>query len=145
MVLGTSVTIEEELGSSSGTSGVEGSVGCRLTPIALRTPAVVVTSPGVAWERQMNKKKFHISLLPLCVMIFFTIEDARTKRGSSHIGCKMRKWQKHYVLAYTLHNRAVSTSVSYTCFEHPLTMKLTDGRNWSPVVETDTNSIFKIL
>ncbi len=29
------------------------------------------------------------------------IEDARTKRGSNLIGCKLEKWQKHYVLVYT--------------------------------------------
>ena len=47
----------------------------------------------------------------------------------------------------TLHTHAVSSSVSYSCFEHLFTMELTQMVEiaWSPVAETDTNSIFKIL
>ncbi len=51
------------------------------------------------------------------------IEDARTKRGSSHIGCKLTKMAKTLCpcVGYTLHTYAVSSSVSYTCFEHLFT------------------------
>ena len=41
-----------------------------------------------------------------------SIEDARTKRGLSDIGYKLRK------IAKTL----CPCSVSYTCFEHPFTI-----------------------
>ncbi len=50
------------------------------------------------------------------------------------------------IMSYALHTHAVSSSVSYACFEYLFTILSTDGRNWSPVAETDdTNSIFKIL
>ncbi len=45
-------------------------------------------------------------------------------------------------ILYTL---MLYSSVSYTCFEHLFYKTYTDGRNWSPVAENDTNSIFKIL
>ena len=81
-----------------------------------------------------------------CENVMVKIEDARTKRRSSHIGCKLKKWQKHYVLVYTLHTHTVSSSVSYTCFEKSVYYETyTDSRNLGPVAETDTNSIFKIL
>ncbi len=51
--------------------------------------------------------------------------------------------KKHYVLAYILHTHAVSSSVSYTCFEHPFIMKLKQTVEiGSPV---NWHSIFKIL
>ncbi len=78
----------------------------------------------------VNKKCSHIFNMHVFVInsswwCMYIIEDARTNRGSSHIGCKLRKWQKHHVLVYTLHTHAASSSVSYTCFEYLFTMKLT--------------------
>ncbi len=43
------------------------------------------------------------------------------KGGQVTLGAK---WQKH-VLVYTLCTHDVSSSVSYTCFQHLFTMKLT--------------------
>ena len=48
----------------------------------------------------------------------------KLKGGQVTLGAKVEKWQKHYVLVYTLHTHAMSSSVSYTCFDH-LFMKLT--------------------
>ncbi len=56
-------------------------------------------------------------------LVATVIEDARTKRESSHIGCKLRKMAR--TLCACVHTNAVSSSVSYTCFEHLFTMKLT--------------------
>ncbi len=69
------------------------------------------------------------------------------KGGQVTLGANWEIWQKHYVLVYTLHTHAVS---SMQCLLHMLWTSVyyetyTEGRNWSPVAETDTNSIFKIL
>ena len=74
------------------------------------------------------------------------IEDARTKRGSGHIGCKLRKIAK--TLCPCLYFTMLCLQVSLT---HTLNIRLlwltqyAYGRNWSPVAETDTNSVFKIF
>ncbi len=65
----------------------------------------------------------------VCNALKLIIEDAWTKRGSSHIGCKgWEKWQKHYVFAYTIifYTLMLCLPVSLTqCSEHRFTMKLT--------------------
>ncbi len=77
-----------------------------------------------------------------CRPVKLPIEDARTKRGSSHIGCKLRKMAKTLCpCLYFTHSYCV-----FQCLLHMLwTSVYYDGRNWSLVVETDTSSIFKIL
>ncbi len=71
------------------------------------------------------------------------IEYARTKRGSSHIGCKMNKMAKTLCpcALYFTHSMLCLPCMSLICFEHSFTVyyeTYTDGRNWSPVAETHT-------
>ena len=66
------------------------------------------------------------------------------KGGQVTLGANWEKF-KCYVLVYTLHTHAVSSSVSYTCFEHLFTMKLTQMVEIGALAETDINSVFKIL
>ncbi len=76
-----------------------------------------------------------------------TTEDDRTKRGSSHIGCKLRKMAKTLSLPilYTLMLCCVFQCLIHMLWTSVYCENYTDGRNLSPEAETDTNSIFKIL
>ncbi len=74
------------------------------------------------------------------------IEDARTKRESSHIGCKLRKMAKTLCLClYFTHSSCVFQCLLHMLWTSVYYETYTDSRNLSPVAETDTNSIFKIL
>ena len=69
--------------------------------------------------------------------ILIIIEDARTRRGSSLIECKVRKMAKtlYYVLVYILHTHLVFKCALNILFSMKLTQ---NGRNWSLLAETDT-------
>ncbi len=58
-------------------------------------------------------------------MLIVELRMLELKGGQVTLCASWEKWQKHYVLLYTLHTHAVSLNVSYTCFEHLFTMKLT--------------------
>ncbi len=67
------------------------------------------------------------------------------KGGQVTLDANWEKWQKHYVLAYTLHTWSVFHCLLHMLWTSVYFETYTDERNWSLVAETDTNSIFKIL
>ncbi len=74
---------------------------------------------------------------------FRTLEQ---KGSQVTLGSNWEKWQKLVHTQIVTHTHAVSQCllhILWTSVYYNETYK--DGRNWSPVAETDTNSIFKIL
>ncbi len=97
---------------------------------------------NIRYQGKISIKVIDYQVFP-SLLLPMQLKMLELKGGQVTLGAN---WEKHYVLVYTLHTHAVS----FKCRLHMLWTSVycetyTDGRNWSPVAEPDTNLIFKIL